>query len=362
MKNFDYYYGNESEQFSFYRLPRELFTNKYYRKLSPLAKILYGLLLDRMSLSQKNGWLDEENRVYIIFKVEEVREFLDCGRTKAIDLFNELIKYNLIKKEKQGMGKPALIYVFNIYKETDSADEQQQVSESQNTDNRSAAVSNNNDILPLSATAEPDEDVLNIEFEKGWDMFKNCTELNHGEVYPSERYEMCTSVVQNTNLSGTESEPQEVQNVNLSGTESIPQEVQNLNPSYNNSYIYINNTDFKYTEKSNTECSCSCYVPDIEDIKKYINDNNYTFDAKHFYDYYNARNWCLGNVPIANFESLKSLMNNWQLIERKREATGKAPTSMQPPKGVFNNYNQHIYSEDEITEILKRKEEKNKLK
>ena len=60
----DYFYGNQAEQFSFYRIPKVLFTDERYKGISAEAKILYGILLDRISLSQKNGWLDEANRVY----------------------------------------------------------------------------------------------------------------------------------------------------------------------------------------------------------------------------------------------------------------------------------------------------------
>ena len=81
---FDYFRGMEAEQYSFYRVPKVLFTAKYFKSLSCEAKVLYGLMLDRMSLSIKNRWFDEEDRVYIIFTVEEIMELLGCGRQKAI--------------------------------------------------------------------------------------------------------------------------------------------------------------------------------------------------------------------------------------------------------------------------------------
>ena len=61
--NLDYYYGAEAEQFSFYRIPKALFTEPCYRGVSMEAKVLYGLLLDRMGLSTRNGWMDSERRV-----------------------------------------------------------------------------------------------------------------------------------------------------------------------------------------------------------------------------------------------------------------------------------------------------------
>lgn len=112
---FDYFYGNQSDLFSFYRIPKLLFTDPRFRKLSTEGKTLYGILLDRMSLSAKNGWLDEDGRVYIIFTVEEIRESLSCGNKKAISLLDEMEnKVSLIERKRQGLGKPNLIYVKNF--------------------------------------------------------------------------------------------------------------------------------------------------------------------------------------------------------------------------------------------------------
>ena len=81
---FDYFYGDQSDLFAFYRVPKRLFTDPWFHNLSTEGKTLYGILLDRMSLSAKNGWLDEDGRVYIIFTVQEIRESLSCGNKKAI--------------------------------------------------------------------------------------------------------------------------------------------------------------------------------------------------------------------------------------------------------------------------------------
>ena len=105
----------QAEQFAFYRIPKALFTDPAYRGISTDAKILYGLLLDRMSLSARNDWLDERGRVYIVFTVEEVMESLACGNKKAVGLLRELDeKADLIERKRQGLGKPNLIYVKNF--------------------------------------------------------------------------------------------------------------------------------------------------------------------------------------------------------------------------------------------------------
>lgn len=81
---FKYYYGSESEQYSFFKIPKLLITGDIFQNLSNDAKLLYGVLLDRMKLSQKNKWFDEENRAYIICGIEEISEILNCSRNKAI--------------------------------------------------------------------------------------------------------------------------------------------------------------------------------------------------------------------------------------------------------------------------------------
>lgn len=110
----DYFYGNESEQFIFYRIPKALFTEAHYRTLSIEARVLYGLLLDRMGLSLRNGWLDDHNRVYIIFTLDEAIDMLKFSHTKIVRLFRELEEIGLIERKKQGQGRPTLIYVKNF--------------------------------------------------------------------------------------------------------------------------------------------------------------------------------------------------------------------------------------------------------
>ncbi|MBQ2800975.1 MAG: replication initiator protein A [Alphaproteobacteria bacterium] len=114
---FDYYYGIEAEQFSFYRVPRLLIKDTRFRGLSSDAKLLYGLMLDRMSLSMKNGWLDDENRAYIIYTVDSIMEDLGCSKPTCTKIMRELDSDNgigLIEKKRRGLGKPDIIYVKNF--------------------------------------------------------------------------------------------------------------------------------------------------------------------------------------------------------------------------------------------------------
>ncbi len=122
---FKYFTGNEADQFTFYRIPKLLFTNKYFSGLSTDAKVLYGLMLDRIGLSVKNGWMDEQNIAYIYFSVEDTMEFLNCKKNKAISTIAELdVKdgIGLIEKKRQGQGKPTRIYVKSFYIQEDKAE------------------------------------------------------------------------------------------------------------------------------------------------------------------------------------------------------------------------------------------------
>ena len=121
---FDYFYGNEAEQFTFYRIPKILITSPHFKKISDSAKLLYGLMLDRMSLSIRNGWLDDDNRAYIFFTTNDVMEQMCCGTEKATKMLTELDSekgIGLIERGKQGQGKPAIIYLKKFYELEDTA-------------------------------------------------------------------------------------------------------------------------------------------------------------------------------------------------------------------------------------------------
>ena len=139
---FDYFRGMEAEQYSFYRVPKVLFT----------AKVLYGLMLDRMSLSIKNRWFDEEDRVYIIFTVEEIAELLNCGSQKAVKLMKELDSnqgIGLIEKKRLGLGKPNVIYVKNfMLKEKHSFEKEEKAAV--NTENMQNSENHNSRMMKIT--------------------------------------------------------------------------------------------------------------------------------------------------------------------------------------------------------------------
>ena len=117
-----YFTATDAEQFVFYRIPKALITGKEYRSISTDAKLLYGLLLDRVGLSVRNEWVDEQDRVYIYYTVDAVGEDLNCCKEKACKLFDELEKAMLIERKRQGQGKPSRIYVLQFNAELGKSD------------------------------------------------------------------------------------------------------------------------------------------------------------------------------------------------------------------------------------------------
>lgn len=114
--NTDYFYRSEVGQFNFIKIPKLLVTGEDFSSLSISAKILYGLLLDRMAIASKNQWIDNEGRVYIQYQLSEIQEDMNISKRKAGECLNELQDMGLILKRKGGNGYPSRIYVKNFTK------------------------------------------------------------------------------------------------------------------------------------------------------------------------------------------------------------------------------------------------------
>lgn len=113
---YPYFRGLEADRYSFYRVPKALIKVDLFEKMSGDAKLLYAVLLDRMNLSLKNGWQDENGNAYIICTIDEIMDSIRCARQKAIKLLDELEhEYQLIERRRQGLGKPNLLYVKDLY-------------------------------------------------------------------------------------------------------------------------------------------------------------------------------------------------------------------------------------------------------
>ena len=135
---FDFFRGNECEQYLFYRVPQVLFTDDEFRFISSEAKLLYGFLLDRTALSAKNKWTDEDGKVYVYFTQDEAKEKLNIGTGKATKIFSELDEIGLIIRIRQGQGNPCKIYVMNFAKPLSQA----QTSENQKSEKNKTKVLN----------------------------------------------------------------------------------------------------------------------------------------------------------------------------------------------------------------------------
>ena len=160
---YDYFYGDSAEQFSFYRIPKVLFTEARFSAIAVEAKVLYGLLLDRMSLSLRNGWLDERGRVYIVFTVEEIMEALGCAAQKTAKLLAELEdKAGLIERKRQGLGRPNIIYVKNFI-----PDKESKIKKYENQNSGSSKIEGQD-----------------FRFSKGNKTDKNKTEMSETELHP----------------------------------------------------------------------------------------------------------------------------------------------------------------------------------
>ena len=218
---FDYFRGMEAEQYSFYRVPKVLFTAECFKSLSCEAKVLYGLMLDRMSLSIKNRWFDEEDRVYIIFTVEEIAELLNCGTQKAVKLMKELDSnqgIGLIEKKRLGLGKPNVIYVKNfMLKEKHSFEKEEKAAV--NAENMQNSENHNSRIVKIT----------NQEFPES--QFKDGENHNSG-------------IVKITNQEFPESQFKDGENHNSRIVKIITQEV----PKSQSNNTDINKTDYSETD------------------------------------------------------------------------------------------------------------------
>ncbi len=240
---FDYYYGVQSEQFSFYRIPRLLIKDQHFKGLSSDAKLLYGLMLDRMALSMKNHWLDNENRAYIIYSISNVMEDINCSKPTCVKIMKELDSFGLIERKRKGLGKPDIIYVKNFAVLEDSQEQDEESSDAADTFEENKPVMGNENI-----TSEGKQDELpEVKDFNFWN--------------------------EKTLTSG--------------GKESLPLEVKNLAPNYNNnnynnqSYNYINQS-YQSNLSSQADQACKDEIDTIGNTDAYIQQIKKNLD----YDFY----------------------------------------------------------------------------
>ena len=233
---FDYHYGRESSQYHYYQIPQILIKDCYFKNLSTDAKLLYGIMLNRMKLSQKKGWLDDESRVFIYFTVEEVKEELNCGKNKAINLLAELdVKkgFGLIERKRQGMGKPDLIYVRHFARAINETGD-----------------SNANEDFPEHEEDDSPEDTedcdsdISDEFSPGFGK-----QTSRGlEIKPQEVWKSNLKKFENQTSGSLESKPQEVSKANLKKFENQTSAGLESKPPTLNSNHDVSNPDFSKKE------------------------------------------------------------------------------------------------------------------
>lgn len=231
---FKYFEGQDAEQFSFYRIPKQLFTVSYFKGLSSDAKILYGLMLDRISLSVKNHWFDEENRAYIYFSIDDVMELLGCGKNKAIKCMKELdveTGIGLTQKRRQGFGKTNMIYVKTFLVESQAAEqtsvtEQEADRSEENKANPSSPVEKNchNEAEKKENSTNPGVDSLEMRLsnhmpEAEMASEKSQKQTNEDSSPDKEVYNVNFMKFQNQTSRSPENKPLEVYISNPNNTE-----------------------------------------------------------------------------------------------------------------------------------------------
>ena len=260
---FDYFRGMEAEQYSFYRVPKVLFTAECFKSLSCEAKVLYGLMLDRMSLSIKNRWFDDEDRVYIIFTVDEIAELMNCGTQKAVKMIKELDTRNgigLIEKKRLGLGKPNVIYVKNfMIKEipnqlmkTDNVQKQEE-----HFTEETVMGENAGKIADMQSEGNIQEEIANLqkqEEERGKSAISQNCENHHSKIVKITNQELSESQFKNSEnhnsgmMKTTNQEFPESQFNNYENQNSgmMKMEIQEFPKSQSNK-TDINKTDFSET-------------------------------------------------------------------------------------------------------------------
>ena len=171
---FKFFYAKEAEQYLFYRIPQMLFTEEKFRLMSCEAKVLYGLLLDRVGLSRRNGWADDEGRLYIYFTQDEACEKLNVGKNKITRIFIELEKVGLIQRQKQGLCKPTKIYVLNFAESDDDTpkDETKIVSADEDNCNTSDLTENQSSDFSETTVRNSQEQTSGLPKSKSPDSLK----------------------------------------------------------------------------------------------------------------------------------------------------------------------------------------------
>lgn len=253
----DYYYGIEAEQFSFYRVPRLLIKDERYRGLSSDAKLLYGLMLDRMSLSMKNGWMDDMNRAYIIYTIDNIMEDLGCSKPTCIKIIKELDSdsgIGLIEKVRRGLGKPDIIYVKNFSTIAEAQEEKKPENADKPTEVKNLYFKKEKNFTSASKETELHE-VKKTDFKKK----KNFTSGSK-EIEPQEVKEFASNYTNYNQTNYNQTEVSYTNPINQSATEKSQDDVIG---AMDDAQSYINlikeNIDYDHHMKYDDYGKCELY-------------------------------------------------------------------------------------------------------
>lgn len=254
---FDYYYGVQAEQFAFYRIPRLLIKDEHFKDLSSDAKLLYGLMLDRMTLSMKNHWLDEENRAYIIYSISNVMEDINCSKPTCVKIMKELDSFGLIERKRKGLGKPDIIYVKNFAVLEDDKEKGEEWENSDAEEPFEEEIDSENEEENVTTESKENElpEVKDFNLRNG----DESSRITEKDEILKEKGEISSKEGDIAGI-GRENGLSEVKDFNFwgekvltsGGKESLPLEVKNLAPNYNNnnynnqSYNSINPSNLSY--------------------------------------------------------------------------------------------------------------------
>lgn len=236
---FDYYYGVQAEQFAFYRIPRLLIKDEHFKDLSSDAKLLYGLMLDRMTLSMKNHWLDEENRAYIIYSISNVMEDINCSKPTCVKIMKELDSFGLIERKRKGLGKPDIIYVKNFAVLEDDKEKGEEWENPDAAEPFEEEIDFENEEENVTSESKENElpEVKDFNLRNGDESFR----MTEKDEISKEKGEISLKEGDIAGI-GRENGRSEVKDFNFwgekvltsGGKEFLPLEVKNLAPNYNN--------------------------------------------------------------------------------------------------------------------------------
>jgi Cdc6-like AAA superfamily ATPase len=110
----DYHYGKQALQYAMVEIPLLMFIDEVFDPLSIEAKVVYGMLLQRIRLANRNGWRDEEGRLYVIYPLEQMHKDIGLSTRTISTALKQLEEIGIIDISNRGQGKPKIYYVKNF--------------------------------------------------------------------------------------------------------------------------------------------------------------------------------------------------------------------------------------------------------